>query len=103
MYDVIMQYLNSFLSCSIRNLTLASLSLLFTIKIDVFPFLQVLFPQLSFSMKAITENEFYDLLINNRHSCKKHTLLQNKRMRRCGVAPTNNFRKTSVTPTNYIS
>ena len=30
-------YLNSFLSCSTRNLTLASLSLLFTIKIDVFP------------------------------------------------------------------
>ena len=37
MYNVIMQYLNSFLSCSVRNLTLASLSLLFTIKIDVFP------------------------------------------------------------------
>ena len=33
-----------------------------------------------------------------------YTYLQNKRMRRCGVAPpTNNFRKTSVTPTNYIS
>ena len=31
-----MYYLNSFLSCSIRNLTLASLSRLFTIKIDVF-------------------------------------------------------------------
>ena len=37
MYNVIMQYLNSFLSCSVRNLTLASLSLLFTIKSDVFP------------------------------------------------------------------
>ena len=37
MYNVIMQYSNSFLSCSIRNLTLASLSLLFAIKIDVFP------------------------------------------------------------------
>ena len=37
MYNVIMQYLNLFLSCSIRNLTLASLSHLFTIKIDVFP------------------------------------------------------------------
>ena len=36
-YNEIMQYLNSFLSCSIRNLTLASVSLLFTIKIDVFP------------------------------------------------------------------
>ena len=34
--QLIMQYLNSFLSCSIRNLTLASLSHLFTIKIDVF-------------------------------------------------------------------
>ena len=33
---LIMHYLNSFLSCSIRNLTLASLSRLFTIKIDVF-------------------------------------------------------------------
>ena len=33
MYNVIMHYLNSFLSCSIRKLTLASL---FTIKNDVF-------------------------------------------------------------------
>ena len=37
-----------------------------------------------------------------------YTYLRNKRMRRCGVPPpppppTNNFRKTSVTPTNYIS
>ena len=33
-----------------------------------------------------------------------YTILQNKRMRRCGVPPpTNNFRKTEVTPTNYIS
>ena len=38
MYNVIMHCLNSFLSCSNRNLTLASLSHLFTIKIDVFPF-----------------------------------------------------------------
>ena len=37
MYNVIMQYLNSLLSCSMRNLTLASLSRLFTIKNDVFP------------------------------------------------------------------
>ena len=44
MYNVIMHYLNSFLSCSIRNLTLATLGRLFTIKIDVFPFLQVLIP-----------------------------------------------------------
>ena len=37
MYNVIKQYFNSFLSCLIRNLTLASLSLSFTIKFDVFP------------------------------------------------------------------
>ena len=36
MYNVVMHYLNSFLSCSIRYLTLASLSRLSTIKIDVF-------------------------------------------------------------------
>ena len=48
MYNVIMQYLNSFLSCSIRSLTLASLILLFTIKIDFFPFLQVLIPTVVF-------------------------------------------------------
>ena len=36
MYNVIMQYLNSFLSCSIGTLSLASLSRLFTIKIYVF-------------------------------------------------------------------
>ena len=35
MYKLIMHYLNSFLLCSIRNLALASLSRLFTIKIDV--------------------------------------------------------------------
>ena len=34
--QLIMHYLNSFLSCSVRNLTLASFSRLFTIKIDVF-------------------------------------------------------------------
>ena len=34
--QLIMHNLNSFLSCSIGNLTLASLSRLFTIKIDVF-------------------------------------------------------------------
>ena len=33
---VIMHYLNSFLSCSIRNLILSSSSRLFTIKIDAF-------------------------------------------------------------------
>ena len=37
MYNEIMHYLNSFLSCSIINLTLASSSRLSTIKIDVFP------------------------------------------------------------------
>ena len=38
MYNVVMHYLNSFLSCSIQNsnLNLAFLSRLFTIKIDVF-------------------------------------------------------------------
>ena len=38
MYNVTMRYLNSSLSCSIRNLTLAPLSRLFTIKIDVLLF-----------------------------------------------------------------
>ena len=38
MRNVIMQYLYSFLSCSIKNLTLASLSLLFEIKLMFFPF-----------------------------------------------------------------
>ena len=71
-YNVIMQYLNSFLSCSLRNLTLASLSLLFTIKIDVFPFLQVLIPAVVLSMKAITENQLHDFLINSIYSCKKY-------------------------------
>ena len=74
MYNVIMQHLNSFLSYPIRNLTLASLSLLFTIKIDVFPFLQVLIPTVVFSMKAITENQLHDFLINSRHSCKEYCL-----------------------------
>ena len=46
--QLIMHYLNSFLSCSIRNLTLASLSRLFTIKIAVLPFLQVLIPTVVF-------------------------------------------------------
>ena len=71
-YNVIMQYLNSFLSCSIRNLTLASLSHLFTI--DVFALLQVLILTMVFSMKAITENQLHDFLINSRHSCKKYRL-----------------------------
>ena len=48
MYNEIMQSLNFFLSCSIRNLTLAFLSVLFTIKIDVSPFLQVLIPTVVF-------------------------------------------------------
>ena len=46
--QLIMHCLNSFLSCSIRNLTFASLSRLFTIKIDVLPFLQVLIPTVVF-------------------------------------------------------
>ena len=37
-----------------------------------FPFLQVLIPtEWSFSMKAITENQLHDFLINSRYSCKK--------------------------------
>ena len=36
MYNVVMHYLNSFLSFSIRYLTLAFLSRLFAINIDVF-------------------------------------------------------------------
>ena len=55
MYNVIMHYLNSFLSCSIKDLTSAFLSRLFTIKIDVFALSQVLIPTVVFSMKAITE------------------------------------------------
>ena len=48
MYNVIMQCSNSFLSCSIRNLTLASLSLLFYNKNCFFPFVQVLIPTVVF-------------------------------------------------------
>ena len=40
--QLIMHYLNSFLSCSIRNLTLAPLSRLFTKKLMFLLFLQVL-------------------------------------------------------------
>ena len=40
MNDVIMHYLNSFLSCSIRNLTVASF--------DVFPFSEGLIPTVVF-------------------------------------------------------
>ena len=72
--ELIMHYMNSFLSCSIIILTLASLSRLFTMKIDVFALLQVLIPTVVFSMKAITENQLHDFLINSRHSCKKYCL-----------------------------
>ena len=37
-------------------------------------FLQVLIPQWSFSMKAITENQLHGFLINSRNSCKKYCL-----------------------------
>ena len=48
MYICIMHYLNFFRSCSIKNLILASLSSLFTIKSDDnFPFYKFLFPQWS--------------------------------------------------------
>ena len=50
--QLIIHCLNSFLSCSITNLTLASLSRLFTIKIDVLPFLQVLIPTVVFSYES---------------------------------------------------
>ena len=52
MYNVIMHYLNSFLSCSIRNLALVSSSRLFTAKIDVFPFLQVLISTVVFFLEG---------------------------------------------------
>ena len=67
--QLIMHYLNSFLSCSIGNLTLASFSRLFAIKIDVFALLTYFN-----SMKAITQNQLHDFLINSRHSCKKYCL-----------------------------
>ena len=73
--QLIMHYLNSFLSCSIRNLTLASLSRLFTIKIDVFAlFTSFNSHSVPFSMKAITENKLHNFLINSGHSCKKYCL-----------------------------
>ena len=75
MYNVTVHYLNSFLSCSIRNLTLAPLFRLFTIKIDViFPFTSFNSHSSLFSMKAITENQLHDFLINSRHSGKKYYL-----------------------------
>ena len=72
---LIMHYLKSFLSCSIRNLTLASLSCLFTIKIDVFAlFTSFNSHSVFFFVKAITENQLHDFLINSRHSFKKYCL-----------------------------
>ena len=57
MYNVIIHCLYFFLSCPIRNLTLSSLSRLFTIKNYVFfSVLQVLIPTVVFSMKAINKN-----------------------------------------------
>ena len=38
------------------------------------PFLQVLIPTVVFSMKAITENQLHDFLINSIHSCKNYCL-----------------------------
>ena len=70
----IMHYLNFFLSCSIRSLTLASLSRLFTIKINVFALFTSFNSYSGFSMKGITENQLHDFLINSRHSCKKYCL-----------------------------
>ena len=48
MYNIIMHSLNSFLSCSIRNLTLASLSHYLQEKFMFFSFLQVLIPPVVF-------------------------------------------------------
>ena len=74
MYNVVMYYLNSFLSCSIKYLTLAFLSRLFTIKIDVFfPFPQVLIPTV---VGLLTESQLHDfLIINSRYSCLHNSTL----------------------------
>ena len=71
MHNVIMYYLNFFFSCSIRNLTIASL---FTIKVYVFSLLQLLIPTVVYFDENNTENQLYDFLINSRHSCKKYCL-----------------------------
>ena len=63
--QLIMHHLNSFSSCSMRNLTLASLSRLFTIKIYAFAF---------FTSFNSHNGLFHDFLINSRHSCKKYCL-----------------------------
>ena len=67
--QLIMHCLNSFLPCSIRNLTFASLSRLFTIKIDVLA-LFTSFNSHSGLFPAITENQLHDFLINSRHSSR---------------------------------
>ena len=51
----------------------ASLSRLLTIEIDVF---FLFFPQWSFLMKAITENQLHNLLINSRHFFQEILLTQ---------------------------
>ena len=56
MYNVIIHCLYLFLSCPIRNLTLSSLSHLFTIKMGVFSVLQVFIPTVVVSLKAISKN-----------------------------------------------
>ena len=56
MYNVIIHCLYLFLSCPIRDVTLSSLSHLFTIKMDVFSVLQVLILTVVFSMKATAKN-----------------------------------------------
>ena len=55
MYIHIIHSLNFFLSCSIKNLALTSLSRLFTIKIDVnFPFYKFYFSQWSLVSQTIS-------------------------------------------------
>ena len=73
MYIYIMHYLSFFLSHSIKNLTLAFVSRLFTIKVMLFSFFTS-FNSYSglFSIKAITENQLLNSLINSRQSYKKY-------------------------------
>ena len=69
MYIYIMHYI--FLSCSIKNLTLASMSRLLPMISDVnFPVDNLQFSQ--WSIKAITENQSHDFLINSRDSDEKY-------------------------------
>ena len=72
MYIYFMHYLNFFLSCSIKSLTLASVSRLFTIKISLFRSFNFHSGHGLQSIKAITESQLYDFLINSRHFHEKY-------------------------------